>query len=183
LGSLIFLHKAIVLARLFVNRVIALLKIAPESGFIYIGNDFKRDLQWFGRFVQTYNGITRFDNFANCIDYDLYTDASFKGLGAYFNSNVYAYEIEVDNGNIAFWEALNVLEALWTWADCFKHRTVHVFCDNSAAVAILQTSRGADTVLQAIARNVWLLSAMWDIRLIFEHIPVKDNKIADLLSR
>jgi hypothetical protein len=36
-------------------------------------------------------------------------------------------------------------------------------------------------VLQAIVRNVWLLSAMWDIRLIFEHIPGKENKIVDLL--
>jgi hypothetical protein len=36
LGSLIFLHKAIIPARLFVNRVIALLKIAPDSGFIHI---------------------------------------------------------------------------------------------------------------------------------------------------
>jgi hypothetical protein len=55
-----------------VNLVIALLKIVPDSGFIHIINDFKPDLQWFGRFAQTYNGITRFDNFIICIDYTIY---------------------------------------------------------------------------------------------------------------
>jgi hypothetical protein len=35
LGSLIYIHKAIPPARLFVNRIIALLKKAPSSGFIH----------------------------------------------------------------------------------------------------------------------------------------------------
>jgi hypothetical protein len=133
--------------------------------------------------LHTYYGITRFDNFSTCIDYDLYTDASFEGLGACFNYHVYAYDIESEHENIAYWETLNVLVALCMWVDYFKHCTVCVFCDNSAAVAILNTSMGADSVLQVIARNVKLLSAMWDIRLIFEHIPGRDNNIADLLSR
>jgi hypothetical protein len=58
-GLLIYLHKAIKPAHLFVNRVIALLRVAAQSGFVHVGCEFKRDLEWFCRFAQTYNGITR----------------------------------------------------------------------------------------------------------------------------
>jgi hypothetical protein len=85
--------------------------------------------------------------------------------------------------NIAYWEALNVQVALCTWADEFRHRTVRVWCDNAAAVSIFQTSKGSDKVLQAIARNIWLLSASYDINLVCEHIPGESNETADLLSR
>jgi hypothetical protein len=76
-----------------------------------------------------------------------------------------------------------VLVALSTWADEFSLRTVSVWCNNAAAVSILQTSKGSDKVLQVIARNIWLLSASYDINLICEHIPGESNEIADLLSR
>jgi hypothetical protein len=56
-----YFHKAIKPARLFVNRVIGLLRIAPAVGFVHIGQEFKRDLEWFVRFAQVYNGVTRFD--------------------------------------------------------------------------------------------------------------------------
>jgi hypothetical protein len=183
LGLLIYLHKAIKPARLFVNRVIALLRIAPHNGFVHVGYEFKRDLEWFCRFAQTYNGITRFDKNTVFIDYEVYTDASLSGIGARVNNKVYAYQINGRGENIAYWEALNVLVALRTWAEVFRHRMVRIWCDNAAAVSILQTSRGSDRVLQAIARNIWLLSAIWDINLVCEHIPRDKNDIADLLSR
>jgi hypothetical protein len=47
LGNLIYIHKAIIPARLFVNRVIALLKVVLDKGNILITRDFKRDLHWF----------------------------------------------------------------------------------------------------------------------------------------
>jgi hypothetical protein len=163
--------------------VIGLLRIAPTVGFVHIGVEFKRDLEWFVRFAQVYNGVTRFDNEIEKTDYEIYTDASFKGIGARVNNWVYKYEIEGDGSNIAHWEALNVLVALRVWACKFKHARVKVFCDNAAAVSVFQTHRASDKILQAIARNIWLLAAIWDIKLYIEHIPGKDNGVADLISR
>jgi hypothetical protein len=158
-------------------------RIAPNYGFIHVGQEFKRDLEWFCRFAQTYNGKTRFSKVKVFIDYEVYTDASLTGIEARFNNKVYAYCIEGKGDNIAYWEALNVLVALRTWANKFRHRTVLVWCNNAAAVSILQTSKGSDKILQAIARNIWLLSAIYDINLVCEHIPGGSNHIADLLSR
>jgi hypothetical protein len=75
LGSLIYVHKAIKPARLFVNRVIGLLRVAPPVGFVHIGQEFKRDLEWFVRFEQVYNCVTRFDKSVQEIDFVVYTDA------------------------------------------------------------------------------------------------------------
>jgi hypothetical protein len=168
---------------LFVNRVIALLRIAQATGFIHISQEFKRDLEWFCQFAQVYNGATRFDKGIEKIDFCVYTDASFKGMGASVNNCVYEYPIEGMGVNIAHWEVLNVLVAFRTWACKFKHATVKIFCDNVAAVSVFQTHRASDKILQAIARNIWLLAAIWDIKLHVEHIPGKDNGVADLLSR
>jgi hypothetical protein len=48
---------------------------------------------------------------------------------------------------------------------------------------VFQTHRASDKILQAIAQNIWLLAAIWDIKLYIEHIPGKKNVVADLLSR
>jgi hypothetical protein len=58
LGYLIYIHKAITSACLFVNRVNALLKVVPDTGNVLITQDFKRDLHWFVAFADLYNGIT-----------------------------------------------------------------------------------------------------------------------------
>ena len=56
-------------------------------------------------------------------------------------------------------------------------------CDNYTVVSTLNSGRGRDHVLLAIARNVWLVAAQHDIDIAFIHIPGKLNVIADLLSR
>ena len=50
-------------------------------------------------------------------------------------------------------------------------------------VSILNTGKGLDPLLLAMARNIWLLASTQDIDLTVLHIPGKHNNIADLLSR
>jgi hypothetical protein len=183
LGSLIYMHKAILPTRSFVNRIIALLKTAPDKGYIKISQEFKRDLHWFIACSELYNGISKFDITQEYVDYNVYVDASGVGLGACVNNMVYAFPIEGKQDNIAYWEAINVLFTLRTWAHMFRHKLICIHCDNKAAVSMFNTSRGTDCTLQAIAHNIWLLAATFDMRLRFEHIPGQYNCVADLLSR
>ena len=50
-------------------------------------------------------------------------------------------------------------------------------------VEVLNSGKTKDKFLALCARNVWLLTAMFNIHLVVSYIPVKNNHIADWLSR
>ena len=62
-------------------------------------------------------------------------------------------------------------------------KSVLIHCDNLAVVHTLNSGRAWDEYLGTIARNIWLLTASFDIDLTVVHIPGADNRLADELSR
>jgi hypothetical protein len=79
----------------------------------------RRDLNWFVDCAKKFNGTVSISKgFVSHID--LYIDASFKGMGACYNKNVYKLEFSNTNKeNIANLEALNIVVALRTWGEEF----------------------------------------------------------------
>ena len=57
-----------------------------------------------------------------------------------------------------------------------------IHCDE-ACVHVVATSTTKDTFLGACIRNIWLITAFYDISLQISHIKGKDNIKADALSR
>jgi hypothetical protein len=80
IGSLMFLHKAIKPARLFVNRILTLLRDKSEAtqGVIYEGTH--QDLRWFIACAHAVNGSVII---FKCLQprLDIFVDASLQGLG------------------------------------------------------------------------------------------------------
>jgi hypothetical protein len=184
IGSIIFLHKAVKPARAFINRIIGLLKqMHSRAHSIAIDNEMKKDLRWFIECAARCNGTVNINkDFTPHID--LFLDASFMGLGARWDANV--YQVSLDNNervNIAFLEALNIIVALRTWGNCFRGKNVRVWCDNQAAVAVLGNGRAHDESMQGVARNLWLWASAFDTNLQFRHIAGNENVVADMLSR
>jgi hypothetical protein len=73
-----FLHKAIKSARLFVNRIQALLREMGNANVVAIDEGFHRDLQLFITWAQAVNGsVTIF----KCVQprLDIFVDASLSG--------------------------------------------------------------------------------------------------------
>ena len=58
-----------------------------------------------------------------------------------------------------------------------------IACDNKAVVYVLNTGRTRDLTLAAIARNIQFEAVRNNIDLQVNHIPGKQNVVADLLSR
>jgi hypothetical protein len=111
-------------------------------------------------------------------------DASLSGLGGALGNYVYELAITHQPGFcIAHWEAINILVALRVFSGLIKGRSIIVWCDNAGAVAMLNSGRGKDPLLQCIARNLWLEQASLDCEMIFTHIRGSANCVADLLSR
>ena len=91
--------------------------------------------------------------------------------------------IQHHNVSICYLEALNAVVALKVWAPMFTGNLVHLFSDNTTAVAILQTGRGRDAFIQACTREICLTCATWDSTLSMGHVSSASLEgTADALS-
>ena len=82
------------------------------------------------------------------------------------------------NNTFVHLEMLNIMVALEIWGQHWENKRVEIKCDNLAVVLVLQEGR-----LATLARNIWLLTSIFNIQLTVSHIPGKDNHIADHFSR
>ena len=183
LGSLLYITKCVKPARFFLNRMLQLLRDSTDKTRINLNTEFFRDLNWFNTFLAQYNGITFYDN--QIIHATVYLDACLQGLGGTFDNMVYALPLPLSfkNYSIVHLEILNLVVALKLWGPHWKDKTVEIKCDNMAVVEVLKSGRARDSILAMCARNIWLLSAMFNVELVVNHIPGCHNVVADLLSR
>jgi hypothetical protein len=117
---------------------------------------------------------------------ELFIDASKTGLGAYWGNSVYQLSLGLRRQeNIAVLEAINIVVALRVWASEFKNEVVRVWCDNAVAVTVLNLGRGCDPIMQSIARNVWMLTSVFDIKHDFQHVlrVVSQSQLGAAFSR
>ena len=183
LGSLLYITKCVKPARCFLNRMLQLLRDITDKTCISLHTDCYRDLNWFNTFLAQYNGITFYDN--QIIHEKVFLDACLQGLGGTFDKMVYALPLPLGfkNYTIVHLEILNLVVALKLWGPYWKDKTVDIKCDNMAVVEVLKLGRARDSVLAMCAQNIWLLSAMFNVEVVINHILGCHNVIPDLLSR
>ena len=130
-----------------------------------------------------FNGIVYYDT--RHIQAELHLDACLAGLGGIFANQCYALPIQrgFNNYSIVHLEMLNIVVALKIWAHQWANRRLHIKCDNMAVVEVLLSGKTKDSMLTTCARNIWMLTALFNISIHIEHIPGKHNVIADLISR
>ena len=182
LGSLLFISKCVRSSRFFLNRLLDVLHSMHDKDQVALTPEAQRDINWFQKFLPSFNGVAIFDHRPIALEIEL--DACLQGLGARWGSQVFAFPLPLGylNYNIAHLEMLNILVALRVWNNCWAKSRIRIACDNEAVVRVLGSGRTRDLTLAAIARNIQLQLATWDINLQVIHIPGKENQIADLLS-
>ena len=79
-------------------------------------------------------------------------------------------------------EILNILVAIRVWYQYCAYKGIIIKCDNQVVVSVLNSGTTQDMTLAAIALNIMMEAAKYDIDLQVIHILGVDNKIADLLS-
>ena len=183
LGLLLYIHKCVKPARVFLNRMLDLLRSSSNNQNIALTSEFKRDLGWFAKFLPLYNGVSLYDH--KQVHQILELDGCLTGLGGRVDNCVYHLPLEkgYQNCTIVHLEMVNILSALRLFAPRWAQRKVRVRCDNQAVVHVLRSGKTQDPFLGACARNVWFWSAKFDIDLCYDHIRGTENTVADLLSR
>ena len=59
-GKLLYIHRCVKPARIFINRTLALFRQNKGKKRIYLTSDFYADMQWFMAFLEKFNGTTIF---------------------------------------------------------------------------------------------------------------------------
>ena len=85
--------------------------------------------------------------------------------------------------HINYKEALCVVFVAIRWAPAWTNKTIHVFCDNTTAVAILNKVTSSHPLMMSYLRHLFWLSATFNFRIKVFHVPGRDNIMADHISR
>ena len=183
LGLLLYVSKCVRPARCFLNRMLEVLRQAHDSNHIVLNDAFHRDLAWFQTFLADYNGISMYGHITPDFSVDL--DACLTGLGGCCKNVVYHIPIPLGyrNLSIVHLEMLNILVGIRLFGNMLRGKKVLLKCDNEAVVSVLRTGKARDPFLGACGRNIWYSTATLDVDLQYVHIPGKQNRTADLLSR
>ena len=186
LDKLLYIHKCVRPARIFINRMLSLFRSSHNHNRIHLTHGFFQDLAWFIKFIPSFNGHTYFNKGLPSADNQVFIDASLTGLGAYWNGRAYAtpvYSILGFKLGIVQLEMFNILLALRSWAKSWAHQSILIHCDNMAVVQVVRSGKSRDDFLSVCLRNIWLLMAAFDVDLHITHIQGCNNTIADALSR
>ena len=119
LGKLLYLHKCVLPARTFINRILNLFRKNCNAKKIRLDSGFHKDVEWFISFLPKFNGDTyiRREAIPHCDT--IHLDASLTGLGGTWGNRVYSTPVLGIPGfhlKIVHLEMFNVLIALRLWA-------------------------------------------------------------------
>ena len=189
LGVMSFVTACVRPARIFMNGLLNGLRTNLHLRFCPISDDLKSDLRWWCTFLPQYNGtsLIKTDPWINHPHY-LSTDACLTGAGAFFNGFFFhapfPEPVLAEFGNdINTLELISIMAALKLWGSHLRGQRFILQCDNANSFQALNTGRSRVPGMQACLREIWLLSALHEFELRAEHIPGRENTIADHLSR
>ena len=85
--------------------------------------------------------------------------------------------------SIVHLEAANIILTLNYWKKSLKNSHIVIWCDNFAVVNAFTHHKIRDVFLMACVRTIWLICAVYNIKLKVKHIRGIENTYADILSR
>ena len=139
LGSLLYVSKCVKPARVFLNRMLQVLRDQAHKSIITVPTSFFRDLQWFKTFLTQYSGVTMYE--VRHIAAEIFLPKNFM------------------NYNIAQLEILNIVVVLKVWSRNWANKRIQIFFDNRAVVDTLNSGRAKDETLAT--NNINYLSFVW----------------------
>ena len=99
-GKLLHIHRCVQPTRLFLNRILSVLRQAPDRGYILLPRIFFKDIAWFNKFLDQFNGVVAMHR-KDVSQNEIFVDVSLKMVCGYFKGKVYAIEIPEPIQNIA----------------------------------------------------------------------------------
>jgi hypothetical protein len=188
LGILHFVSSCVRQGRVFVSRLLNILRGLSDKGKTPIPLESQSDIAWWERFLPSYSGVSMmYIERWSKPDSVLASDACLEGCGAWSGKEVFhasfpRFIIRL-NLHINALELLGIVVALKVWGYKLRGKRMLVKCDNQTSVAVVNSGRAKDKFLQDCLRELAYISAIGEFEIRAVHIPGVQNRIPDLLSR
>ena len=160
---------------------------------ISIDEGCRSDLRFWSLLLNDWNGISFFynDEIETSVSLAFFTDAAPScGFGGVFNRDWFAEKwpaemisLPEDVKSTALFEMYPIAVACILWGKSWNRKRITVFCDNEAAVNIINKGRSSVSAINRIMRRITWTCVMNNFILRAAFVPGLDNKMADALSR
>ena len=185
-GKLSWATQVIYGGRFHLRRILnAIIPLRSAWHRTRITKDIREDVNWWLQFMYAFNGKT--DMVDARPTTPVYIDSCPVAAGAvYGNQYVYTpwnWWPGTNQLHINFKEALALETAAAFWAPLWKNKKVWVFCDNQAAVGMINKGSCKNPFVMASLRRVFWYSATFNFRLKAIYLPGRFNTVADFVSR
>lgn len=191
LGKLKFVSQCVKSSKVFVTRILEKLRESQERNVqLVLDNEFKKDLLWWEKFIERYNGISMINTEKwGAPDQIIATDACLEGLGGvslslgeYWHTGIPAMYKDT-SVHINSLEMLAVMLALKLWGRTCTGKRILINCDNSATVHVINSGKSRDKLMLACMREIVFITALYQFEIRAIHIKGVDNRLPDCLSR
>ena len=144
---------------------------------------------WWYAFIQHWNGLSILCSpYATTVpDILIQTDASgYWGCGAVFSHRWLQLQWPKewrDEAIMVKKELVPIVLAIVVWGYQLARKDILVKSDNLNVVTAINKGSCREAMVMHLLRCMWFFVAQFDIRVVAEHLPGKDNIIANQLSR
>ena len=188
IGKLSFVTNCVRPGRLFLSRMIDVLKQCYKDGKNTITQEFMEDLRWWKEFLPQFDGTAILwlqDKWG--YDQQLASDASLTGGGAVFGKEYFHFKFDetvlAETTNISQREMLTILVSVRIWAPDLCGRVVRFCTDNQNCMFAINKGKSKDTYTLRCLREIVKITAKYQILLRCKYINTKSNTLPDALSR
>ena len=181
LGKLNFAASTIRAGRIFVSRLINMLKGFPTKGFHKLDKEIRKDLKWWIRFMEEFDGISIMPPECwNSLDQVFSSDACLKSCGGWCDGEAFFTDfpewlLKKQNIHINELELITFVVALKLWKNKIRNKNVLAYCDNEVSVEVVNTGKAKNTFAQACLREICFTSAKANAMIKLVHLKSSDN--------
>lgn len=189
LGYLNFCCQVVAPGRCFLRRLFDLTKnVTNPSHYITLKQEHRKDIQAWLLFAEHFNGraLLLDRRWVEAETIHFHTDASGSlGYGAIFQSHWFSgtWPDHLLACSITLKELFPIVLALETWGTELRNRCIILHTDNWAVMHIINNQTAKVPLIMTLVRRLVLACMRYNILVRSEHIPGKQNILADLLSR
>ena len=189
LGKLNFVCSTVRAGRVFITRIIEEIKSHPIRGRRRISKELKKDVEWWRRFMNMFNGVTIIpDPNWSRPDEVISTDASLKMCGGwsspkFFKAAFPTWLLKRKDISINELELISFVISLRLWEKRLMNANILAYCDNKSSVDIVNGGKANNSFSQDCLREIVYLLARNNAALKLIYISSETNRIPDALSR